>query len=1013
MESLTSKLFISSYNSTGFGISAKNYIRTLLLFSDILCVQEHFLLDSKDKNYSNIDKLKIDLGEKHDMFIVPAHKDPNQVSKGRGKGGLLTLWNKSLTKYVSKVDSANFRIQGTKFSFPDAHLLVINANFPCDPRINNFDETEILSLLANIRSLIDEANCPNVLIAADMNADFVRNTSYTELILENLTDLGLNILWRNPDDDPNHKIEDIDFTYMCELLFKSIKEAGVIHCGENTSNHSAIYTKVSFDNLNLSTESAPSQIRVTWNKACESAKNNYKETVKTNLNRIRLPNCLSCSNLHCQVHDLEMEDYTLTVLEALENAGRDCLPKNGFGKNKKRNIIPGWTEFVKPYATESKFWHSLWLSQGKPLWGYVYDCMRTSKHAYKYAIRRLKRCNDRIQNEKYIAGLIGQGRNIFKEIRKSHGSSNTFSSRIDHVVGSANIAQHFAGTYSKLYNQVENGQELISLSDAINRNINDASLIEVDRINDEVIRKALNKLKPNKRDSIFNIVSDCLINGPDDLIPHSTNLFKIYFIHGSVPKILLMCSLYPLVKNKLGDTTSSDNYRAIAGRSLLLKLLDLVILILEGDKLGFSELQFAYKAASSTTVCSWAVTSVIDTFNRSGSPVYAATMDMSKAFDMVEWVHLFSELKMRNVSSIFLRLMLYIYCNQKCEVRWAGQCSDQFSVNNGVRQGAVSSAILFAVYIDKLLVRLKKSRMGCYIHSVFVGAFIFADDILLLSVNRSGLQALVNICQEFASERNLTFGTNDNPAKSKTKCIVFTKKKCSSDPAPIFLDGKALPWVNKISHLGCTLQSDNSMKLDMTHKRGQFISKANSLLQEFGSNCYDTLFKLIDTYALSCYGSYLWNLCSKEAEKFFNSWNVLVRNVLNVSRKTHRFLIEPLSDHLHLKTLLMARFISFHRGLIHSQKFTIRFLARLAERDHRTVSGRTLDYLVDKCKLGNISDLSPHVVKKSLNFQSVPPELDWQVSLAREILSIRCGDTIIDGFTNEEINFMLDYACVS
>ena len=97
-----------------------------------------------------------------------------------------------------------------------------------------------------------------------MNADFVRNTSYTELILENLKDLGLNILWRNPDDDPNHKIEDIDFTYMCEvndfqyfstidhfacseLLFKSIKEAGVIHCGENTSNHSTIYTKVSFE----------------------------------------------------------------------------------------------------------------------------------------------------------------------------------------------------------------------------------------------------------------------------------------------------------------------------------------------------------------------------------------------------------------------------------------------------------------------------------------------------------------------------------------------------------------------------------------------------------------------------------------------------------------------------------------------------------------------------------------------------------------------------------------------
>ena len=144
------------------------------------------------------------------MFVVPAHKDPNQVSKGRGKGGLVTLWRKNLTKYVSKVNSSNFRVQGTKFTFP-------NAYFPCDPRVCNFDETEVLSLLADIRTLIEEANCPNVMIAADMNADFLRKTRHTEIILENLTDLGLNILWRHPDPDPDHHIEDVDFTYMYEV----------------------------------------------------------------------------------------------------------------------------------------------------------------------------------------------------------------------------------------------------------------------------------------------------------------------------------------------------------------------------------------------------------------------------------------------------------------------------------------------------------------------------------------------------------------------------------------------------------------------------------------------------------------------------------------------------------------------------------------------------------------------------------------------------------------------------
>ena len=167
---------------------------------------------------------------------------------------------------------------------------------------------------------------------------------------------------------------------------------------------------------------------------------------------------------------------------------------------------------------------------------------------------------------------------------------------------------------------------------------------------------------------------------------------------------------------------------------------------------------------------------MVDHFNRNGNTVFAASMDMSKAFDMVEWSELFTTLIKKKVSYILLRLMLYIYENQSCAVKWAGAFSKSFTVNNGVRQGAVSSAILFAIYIDELLQILKTSRIGCHIDRVFLGAFIFADDILLLSASRDGLQSMVDTCQRFASKKNLKFGTNVNPTKSKTKCIVFTKK---------------------------------------------------------------------------------------------------------------------------------------------------------------------------------------------------------------------------------------------
>ena len=189
---------------------------------------------------------------------------------------------------------------------------------------------------------------------------------------------------------------------------------------------------------------------------------------------------------------------------------------------------------------------------------------------------------------------------------------------------------------------------------------------------------------------------------------------------------------------------------------------------------------------------------------------------MSKAFNMVEWGELFSNLLDRKVECLLLRLMLFTYRNQSFNVKWCGEYSHRFNVSNGVRQVGVSSAILFSVHIDELLLILMQSRLGCHIDGVFYGAFIFAEFFFLLSASRSELQSLVNICQKLAARRNLKFGTNANPDKSKTKCIVFTKKdRDHQNLANVTLDGVPLPLVKKFLHLGCTLESDNSMKTEI------------------------------------------------------------------------------------------------------------------------------------------------------------------------------------------------------
>ena len=119
-------------------------------------------------------------------------------------------------------------------------------------------------------------------------------------------------------------------------------------------------------------------------------------------------------------------------------------------------------------------------------------------------------------------------------------------------------------------------------------------------------------------------------------------------------------------------------------------------------------------------------------------------MDMTKAFDMVEWSDLFDTLRKRGVSAISIRLLLFIYQNQHCNVRWAG-----------VRQGALSSAISFSVYIDELITILRHSEFGCYVSGIILGCFGYADCLFLISASRIGLQAKVKLCQKFAERKNL------------------------------------------------------------------------------------------------------------------------------------------------------------------------------------------------------------------------------------------------------------------
>ena len=102
-----------------------------------------------------------------------------------------------------------------------------------------------------------------------------------------------------------------------------------------------------------------------------------------------------------------------------------------------------------------------------------------------------------------------------------------------------------------------------------------------------------------------------------------------------------------------------------------------------------------------------------------GSIVNVCTLGMSKAFDKVNHYGLYIKLIKRRVPLALLLLLIDWYDKRCAFVRRNGALSSSFESECGVRQGGVLSPILFTLYVDDVIVRLRSSKLGCSIHNVY------------------------------------------------------------------------------------------------------------------------------------------------------------------------------------------------------------------------------------------------------------------------------------------------------
>ena len=407
-------------------------------------------------------------------------------------------------------------------------------------------------------------------------------------------------------------------------------------------------------------------------------------------------------------------------------------------------------------------------------------------------------------------------------------------------------------------------------------------------------------------------------------------LLSALIVHGCITYDLSVSTILPVPKGKNLNYSSSDNYRAIALSSIIGKIFDIYILNRYNNLLISTCLQFGFKAGHSTSMCTMILKEALDYYRSNNSTVYCTMLDITKAFDRVEYCKLIRLLLYKKIPAIIVRILLHLYLSLFTSVEWNGARSDIFCVTNGVRQGAILSPILFCVYFDDLLHALSDNGSGCYIGTFFVGALAYADDLVLIAPSANAMRQMLQICDEYARNYKVKFNSY------KSKCLRCHPTGSSKRPSnsvyclPFQIGSHIIEFVDSWPHLGHIITSDCDDSVDISSKKTSFIGQVNKILCNFRSICCLTKSKLVKAYCTSFYGVELWDLSHRDIESLCVAWRKGIRRIWQIPNTTHSVLLPFLCNTIPPLDLFYKRMLSFMHRCLNSQSLIVAFVARHA-----------------------------------------------------------------------------------
>ena len=295
---------------------------------------------------------------------------------------------------------------------------------------------------------------------------------------------------------------------------------------------------------------------------------------------------------------------------------------------------------------------------------------------------------------------------------------------------------------------------------------------------DEEVFLAIKSLNSGKAADELELTAEHLKYSDRVALPIIVEIFNEILRTKKVPEQFESGIINPIHK-KGKDPRHFENYRGITISSILGKLLESVILKrLHQLNAGQSELQYGFTKGLSPTMASLLLSEAALDSRLSNRPLYVATLDTQKAFDVVSHPVLMVKLYEQGINSHLWRLIRSMYSGLTAKVEWEGEVSSSFSsIRQGVQQGGILSTNFYKTYSNDLQLELEDRCLGKFIGPNYTGCPTVADDVLLLSEDGEELQLMFNLSYIKSEEKR----NHIHPQKSVVVRKNMTRAKLNQE----------------------------------------------------------------------------------------------------------------------------------------------------------------------------------------------------------------------------------------